>query len=248
MNLTRLLIGALSLDIALLAIIAWPDQRYSSVPAIRELHTVMQRYDPTPPVIRHTSSVESLPSANVSQGFAAEPSMLNDATVAASQFIGPANTKRLPVNPFAERSAAIAMDTQQQEMALHPGSSGSWSPLATISNPHGPVRPPNQIRSSARNAENANPNKSRNPSAAANKSARPVEPTESLSTEKPADRRISQQSTAVEGFREPNVKAAHSRGWPRGQFTPEEQLYRAQYGWQAFDAALRESALAEVAP
>ena len=31
--------------------------------------------------------------------------------------------------------------------------------------------------------------------------------------------------------------------WPRGSFTPEEQLYRAQYGWAAFSDALRGKAL-----
>jgi hypothetical protein len=34
------------------------------------------------------------------------------------------------------------------------------------------------------------------------------------------------------------MKLARSSPWPRGSFTREEQLYRAQFGWQAFAAAL----------
>lgn len=31
--------------------------------------------------------------------------------------------------------------------------------------------------------------------------------------------------------------------WPRGPFSPEEELYRAQFGWAAFSAVLREEAI-----
>ena len=36
--------------------------------------------------------------------------------------------------------------------------------------------------------------------------------------------------------------------WPRGSFTPEEERYRAQYGWTAFSEALREEAMGPAEP
>ena len=48
-----------------------------------------------------------------------------------------------------------------------------------------------------------------------------------------------------------SVPRPETRGripWPRGPFTPEEELYRAQFGAAAFSATLREEALGPVEP
>jgi hypothetical protein len=44
------------------------------------------------------------------------------------------------------------------------------------------------------------------------------------------------------------IDPPHSSPWPRGSFTREEQLYRAQFGWQAFAAAVRERAVTSEHP
>ena len=131
-------------------------------------------------------------------------------------------------------------------MAQAPASPRQPSPMTAFT-PQRTIRQQAQIQSGAPSAESAEPIEPRSYPAAAKGSAPSAEPTETHPKDKPEDRRNSQRIATVENVRGPKNEASRSRGWPRGQFTPEEHLYRAQYGWQAFDAALRESALGSVA-
>ena len=110
MNLTRLLIAALMLNVALLAVVAWSHQQDSSVPAIREPDAVTQRDNPAAPP-GDASPIESLPVADVSQGFAARPPIASDTRVTINQPIGPASTTHLPSSAPVERSDAILVVT-----------------------------------------------------------------------------------------------------------------------------------------
>ena len=62
---------------------------------------------------------------------------------------------------------------------------------------------------------------------------------------------FSPATTITPAARPASAPLSESRGripWPRGPFTPEEELYRAQFGAAALSSALREEALGADAP